>query len=116
MPRSRLRAADRNETRRRTSTRAPRKPREPRLSKGPSGDHQYNDTIRVLTDKGAVEYTEATYQVSVGSMLVVYGRRDDGKPFIAALYNSNSWGGVITIPRPVATPEPVPAGLETPAP
>ena len=61
-----------------------------------------------ITDKGAVEYTEATYQVSVGNMLLVYGRRQDGQPFIAALYNSNSWGGVLTLPREIATPAPVP--------
>ena len=99
MPRSRT------ETRRRTAPRAPREPRAPRLSKGPTLDHDYNDTIRVLTDKGAVEYTEATYQVSVGNMLLVYGRRQDSKPFIAALYNQNSWGAVLTLPRVVATPK-----------
>jgi hypothetical protein len=77
------------------------------LPDGPTLDHSYNDTIRVLTDKGAVEYTESTYQVSVGNMLIVYGRRQDGKPYIAALYNSNSWGGVLTLPREnaqIATP------------
>jgi hypothetical protein len=81
------------------------------LPDGPTLDHSYNDTIRVLTDKGAVEYTESTYQVSVGNMLIVYGRRQDGKPYIAALYNQNSWGAILTIPRAVATPEPlVPTG------
>ena len=90
-----------------------RKPRAPRVSKGPTLDRQVQRHDPRITDKGAVEYTEATYQVSVGNMLLVYGRRQDGQPFIAALYNSNSWGGVLTLPREIATPAPSVGATET---
>jgi len=116
MPRRRTPLTDRKAVR----PRRPRRARTPRVSRVPSTRNarraspdldpaHYGDTVRVLSDNGEHEYTEATFVIADENHLLIFGTRSNGELYAPAVYNAHAWSAAFTVPQPdKPKPEPKP--------